>query len=45
VPQALTGYAESLLLAARQGRVAPIRQIDKCAEQCATFAGSDGTGF
>ncbi len=46
VPAALLGYRESLLLAAERGQVAAQRQIDKCAEQCAAFAGStDQAGF
>jgi uncharacterized protein (DUF885 family) len=45
VPQALAGYRESLLFAARQGRVSAVRQVDKCAEQCDSYAGRTGTGF
>ena len=46
VPAALHGYQQSLLHAARRGQVAARRQIDKCAEQCATFAGSrEADGF
>ncbi len=41
VPGALRGYQLSLLLAARRGQVAAVRQLDRCAEQCAAFAGSD----
>ena len=45
VPAALAGYRLSLLHAARSGKVAARRQIDKCAEQCATYAGRSGRGF
>jgi uncharacterized protein (DUF885 family) len=46
VPAALHGYQQSLLHAARRGQVAARRQIDKCAEQCATFAGlREADGF
>jgi uncharacterized protein (DUF885 family) len=46
VPAALSGYRASLESAAIRGQVAARRQIDKCAEQCATFAGSGDTpGF
>ncbi|HEY4993077.1 MAG TPA: DUF885 domain-containing protein, partial [Nakamurella sp.] len=45
VPEALAGYRQSLLHAARQGQVAAVRQIDKCAGQCDTYAGLSGTGF
>jgi uncharacterized protein (DUF885 family) len=40
VPAALTGYRQSLDHAADRGKVAAARQVDKCAEQCATYAGS-----
>ena len=45
VPAALAGYQESLLAAAAAGRVAALRQIDKCAIQCDTYSGITGTGF
>lgn len=40
VPGAVAGYRQSLGYAADRGRVAAVRQIDKCAEQCATYAGT-----
>ena len=45
VPAALAGYRQSLTLAADRGKVAAIRQIDKCAEQCDTYAGNGVPGF
>jgi uncharacterized protein (DUF885 family) len=46
VPEALSGYRASLQAAAARGQVAAQRQIDKCAEQCATYAGTgDNPGF
>jgi uncharacterized protein (DUF885 family) len=39
VPAALAGYRQSLAYAADRGKVAAVRQVDKCAEQCATYAG------
>jgi uncharacterized protein (DUF885 family) len=45
VPAALAGYRESLRFAADRGKVSAVRQIDKCAEQCDTYAGVGGTGF
>jgi uncharacterized protein (DUF885 family) len=46
VPAALAGYRASLEAAASRGQAAARRQIDKCAEQCATFAGAGATpGF
>ncbi len=46
VPAALAGYRSSLLYAAGTGKVAARRQIDKCAEQCDTYAGlSSSSGF
>lgn len=46
VPAALTGYAQSLLHAADRGKVAAVRQVDKCAQQCAAFAGGpDVSGY
>ena len=40
VPEAFTGYADSLRDGVRRGRVSALRQVDKCAEQCETYAGS-----
>ncbi len=40
VPAALDGYRRSLSHAAARGRVAAQRQVDKCAEQCQTYAGT-----
>ena len=45
VPAALAGYLDSLRFAAGAGLVAAVRQIDKCADQCDTYAGRGGTGF
>ena len=46
VPAALAGYQDSLRLAASKGQVSAARQVDKCAGQCAAFAGSaDSAGF
>ena len=48
VPATLEGYRRSLESAADQGRVAAVRQIDKCATQCDTYAGvgaDGGVGF
>jgi uncharacterized protein (DUF885 family) len=46
VPAALDGYRQSLGYAAERGQVAARRQVDKCAEQCATYAGADDSpGF
>ena len=45
VPAALAGYRQSLAWAADRGKVAALRQIDKCAEQCDTYAGDGGPGF
>ena len=45
VPAALSGYRESLLAAAAAGKIAARRQIDKCAEQCDTYAGRSEGGF
>ncbi len=41
VPDALAGYRESLRLAAGRSQVAAVRQVDKCARQCDTYAGLD----
>lgn len=40
VPGALTGYRQSLGYAADRGQVVAARQITKCAQQCATYAGT-----
>ena len=45
VPAALAGYRQSLLQAAGDGKVAALRQVDKCADQCDTYAGVSQTGF
>uniref|UniRef100_UPI003B3A3C7D DUF885 domain-containing protein n=1 Tax=Nakamurella sp. TaxID=1869182 RepID=UPI003B3A3C7D len=50
VPAALQGYRRGLLAAAADGRVAAVRQVDRCAEQCLAYAGGVGddgffTGF
>jgi uncharacterized protein (DUF885 family) len=45
VPAALRGYRESLLQAAADGKVAAVRQVDKCAAQCDTYAGTAEPGF
>ena len=46
VPAALAGYRQSLNFAAERGKVVAVRQVDKCAEQCAIYAGGDGNpGF
>ena len=46
VPAALAGYQDSLRLAASKGQVSAARQVEKCASQCAAFAGSvDQPGF
>jgi len=46
VPGALAGYWQSLEWAADRGQVAAVRQIEKCAAQCDTYAGSgDEQGF
>jgi uncharacterized protein (DUF885 family) len=42
VPEAITGYVESLRLAAAAGDVAPIRQVRACIDQCADNLGVDG---
>ncbi|HEY5880414.1 MAG TPA: DUF885 domain-containing protein [Nakamurella sp.] len=39
VPAALLGYRQSLRQAADGGRVAAVRQVDRCAEQCDAYAG------
>ena len=39
VPAALSGYRESLRQAADDGKVAAVRQVDRCAEQCDVYAG------
>ena len=40
VPAALAGYRQSLLPAASAAQVSAVRQVDKCAEQCDTYAGA-----
>ena len=45
VPAALDGYQQSLRWAAARGRVSAVRQVTKCAEQCAAFGGANGPGF
>lgn len=40
VPDAISGYRQSLAYAAEQGRVPAVRQIDRCVRQCATYAGT-----
>ena len=42
LPEAFAGYAESLREGVRRGRVAAVRQVDKCAEQCDTYSGVGG---
>jgi uncharacterized protein (DUF885 family) len=39
VPEALRGYRLSLLQAAGEGRVAAVRQVDRCADQCDVYSG------
>lgn len=46
VPAALRGYREGLLAAADDGKVAAVRQVDQCAQQCDAYAGrADDAGF
>ncbi len=46
VSAALSGYWLSLQMAADRGRVAAVRQIEKCAAQCDTYSGAaGGRGF
>jgi uncharacterized protein (DUF885 family) len=46
VPDAFAGYVESLREGVRRGRVAAVRQVDKCAAQCDTYSGTgDGEGY
>ncbi len=45
VPAAMAGYRGSLLQAAGSGQVSAVRQVDKCAEQCETYAGVSGEGY
>ncbi|MDQ3402159.1 MAG: DUF885 domain-containing protein [Actinomycetota bacterium] len=40
VPDALSGYRESLRFAASQGNTSALRQVTKVAEQCRTWAGA-----
>ena len=42
LPEAFAGYRESLREGVRMGRVAAVRQVDKCAEQCDAYAGTNG---
>lgn len=42
VPDALSGYAESLRLAAGQGHASARRQVEACIAQCADNVGTDG---
>ena len=44
VPAALSGYRESLRQAADDGKVAAVRQVDRCAEQCDVYAGRGAAG-
>jgi uncharacterized protein (DUF885 family) len=39
VPGALQGYRQGLLAGADDGKVAAVRQVDRCAEQCDAYAG------
>src|SRR5699024_3193828 len=46
LPRAFAGYRESLLEGVQRRCVAALRQVDRCAEQCDTYAGrAGGTGF
>ncbi len=45
VPAAMAGYRRSLLQAAGAGQVSAVRQVDKCADQCDTYAGVSGEGY
>ncbi|MGS0686965.1 DUF885 domain-containing protein [Nakamurella sp. GG22] len=45
VPAAMAGYRQSLLQAAGAGQVSAVRQVDKCADQCDTYAGVSGEGY
>ncbi|MET7394641.1 DUF885 domain-containing protein [Dactylosporangium sp. NPDC005572] len=45
VPKALAEWCETLLTEARQGRVAPAKQIIEVAKQCAVWADADGDNF
>jgi uncharacterized protein (DUF885 family) len=42
VPVALEQWTQSLTLAASQGRIAPLRQYERCIEQCADLTAADG---
>jgi uncharacterized protein (DUF885 family) len=44
VPAALRGYRQGLLAAADDGKVAAVRQVDQCAQQCDAYAGRAGGG-
>jgi uncharacterized protein (DUF885 family) len=46
LPGSLAGYRQSLLAGVQRGRVAALRQVDKCAEQCDAYSGrTSGHGF
>ncbi len=46
VPAALAGYRQSLWQAAQDGKVAAVRQVDRCADQCDVYSGRTAdTGF
>ena len=46
LPAVFAGYRASLLEGVERGRIASVRQVDKCAEQCDTYAGrGGGMGF
>lgn len=42
VPRALEQWTESLSLAADRGNIAPLRQYERCIEQCADLTAPDG---
>ena len=42
VPTALEQWTESLSAAAAQGRIGPLRQYERCIEQCAALTAPDG---
>jgi uncharacterized protein (DUF885 family) len=43
VPAALAGYRQSLLQAADDGKVAAVRQVDRCAQQCEAYSAGAGS--
>ncbi|GIG64031.1 DUF885 domain-containing protein [Phytomonospora endophytica] len=45
IPKALDGYRETLRAAAADGRVAAIRQVRECADQCDNWNGASGDDF